>query len=98
MTAGAKQKSSSGKKYTVMDLPRDQAVLYPSLSRSGLRWKQEVKKAGLRNVMVDFTGCHGFCQQGPIVIVEPEDIFYTHVTMEDVPDIVHSHLREGQIC
>ena len=62
--------------------------------RAGL--ETEVKKAGLSDVMVDFTGCHGFCQQGPIVIVEPDNIFYTHVKLEDVSDIVHSHLQHGK--
>ena len=37
-----------------------------------------VKEAGLEDVAVDFTGCHGFCQQGPITVVEPDGIFYTH--------------------
>ena len=50
----------------------------------------------IRDVQVDFTGCHGFCQQGPVVVVEPEGIFYTHVTAADVPDIVNSHLLRGQ--
>lgn len=58
--------------------------------------EQETKRAGLRNVKVDFTGCHGFCQQGPIVVVEPENIFYAHVKLEDVPDIVYSHLLNGK--
>jgi NADH-quinone oxidoreductase subunit F len=51
---------------------------------------------GLNDVEVDFTGCHGFCQQGPIVVVEPEGVFYTHVKVEDATDIVHSHLEEGK--
>ncbi len=55
-----------------------------------------VKQAGLSNVEVDFTGCHGFCQQGPIVVVEPEGIFYTHVKVEDATEIVNSHLKEGK--
>jgi NADH-quinone oxidoreductase subunit F len=58
--------------------------------------EQETKQAGLLNVKVDFTGCHGFCQQGPIVVVEPENIFYTHVKLEHVSDIVHSHLLNGK--
>ncbi len=58
--------------------------------------EQEVEKAGLKNVKVDFTGCHGFCQQGPIAVVEPEGIFYTHVSVEDAAEIVHSHLKEGR--
>jgi NADH-quinone oxidoreductase subunit F len=58
--------------------------------------EKAVKKLGLKGVGVDFTGCHGFCQQGPIAVVEPEGIFYTHVTVDDVPEIVTSHLRDGK--
>ena len=58
--------------------------------------EHEVSRAGLSNIKVDFTGCHGFCQQGPIVVVEPEDIFYTHVKVEDATEIVHSHLKDGK--
>jgi NADH:ubiquinone oxidoreductase subunit F (NADH-binding)/(2Fe-2S) ferredoxin/Pyruvate/2-oxoacid:ferredoxin oxidoreductase delta subunit len=55
-----------------------------------------VAETGLTGVKIDFTGCHGFCEQGPIGIVEPEGIFYTHVTIADVPEIVASHLRDGK--
>lgn len=58
--------------------------------------KTEVARRGLRDVEVDFTGCHGFCEQGPNVIVEPEGIFYTHVQYEDAPEIVTSHFRDGK--
>ena len=58
--------------------------------------KAEVARLGLRDVEVDFTGCHGFCEQGPNVVVEPESIFYTHVQSEDAAEIVHSHLRDGK--
>jgi NADH:ubiquinone oxidoreductase subunit F (NADH-binding)/(2Fe-2S) ferredoxin len=36
------------------------------------------------------TGCHGFCQQGPLVIIEPEGVLYSKVVPEDVPDIWRS--------
>lgn len=55
-----------------------------------------VKVAGLKNVVIDFTGCHGFCQQGPITVVEPDGIFYTHVKPEDAEEIVKSHLAGGK--
>ena len=58
--------------------------------------EKEVAELGLDGVKVDFTGCHGFCQQGPIAFVEPEGIFYTHVSVDDVPEIAHSHLRDGK--
>jgi NADH:ubiquinone oxidoreductase subunit F (NADH-binding)/(2Fe-2S) ferredoxin/ferredoxin len=55
-----------------------------------------VKEEKLNGVKIDFTGCHGFCEQGPVAIVEPEGIFYTHVTVADAPEIVKSHLRDGK--
>jgi len=58
--------------------------------------EKEVAELGLDGVKVDFTGCHGFCQQGPIAFVEPEGIFYTHVSVDDIPEIARSHLRDGK--
>jgi NADH:ubiquinone oxidoreductase subunit F (NADH-binding)/(2Fe-2S) ferredoxin/Pyruvate/2-oxoacid:ferredoxin oxidoreductase delta subunit len=55
-----------------------------------------VAEQGLKGINIDFTGCHGFCEQGPVAIIEPEGIFYSHVTLEDVPEIVTSHLRDGK--
>lgn len=42
------------------------------------------------------TGCHGFCEMGPIVIVYPEGIFYCRVQPEDVKEIVEEHLLKGR--
>ncbi len=55
----------------------------------------EVERLKLSDVEVGFTGCHGFCQQGPNVVVEPDGIFYTHVEPEDASEIAVSHLRDG---
>ncbi len=55
--------------------------------------KKAIAEKGLAGVNVDFTGCHGFCEQGPVAIVQPEEIFYAHVTLADVPEIVESHLQ-----
>ncbi len=41
------------------------------------------------------TGCMGFCQAGPIIVVYPEGIWYAPKTSEDIDEIVASHLREG---
>ncbi len=46
-------------------------------------------------VEVNYTGCHGFCEQGPLVVVEPEGTFYTHVKVEDAKEIVKEHLIKG---
>jgi NADH-quinone oxidoreductase subunit F/NADP-reducing hydrogenase subunit HndC len=49
------------------------------------------------SVEVKFTGCHGMCQQGPIVVVEPEDIFYAKVKTKDVDKIVKQHIQEDKV-
>lgn len=49
------------------------------------------------DVEVKFTGCHGMCQQGPLVVIEPEDIFYAKVETKDVPKIVEDHIHQGKI-
>ncbi len=43
------------------------------------------------------TGCHGFCDQAPLVIIDPGGLFYTHVTPEDIPEIVEQTLKHGEI-
>jgi NADH:ubiquinone oxidoreductase subunit F (NADH-binding)/(2Fe-2S) ferredoxin/NAD-dependent dihydropyrimidine dehydrogenase PreA subunit len=47
-------------------------------------------------VRATFSGCHGCCEQGPIVIVEPEGFFYSQVKPADVDEIVESHLKNNQ--
>ena len=43
------------------------------------------------------TGCHGFCEQGPLVIIEPEGIFYTRVKTSRVEDIIDTTIRKGEV-
>ena len=52
-------------------------------------FESEVKKHSLKaKVDIRATGCHGFCEEGPNVVIYPEEICYTRVTVEDVPEIV----------
>lgn len=49
----------------------------------------EVLQRGLQEeIQVKPVGCHGFCEQGPVVSIEPEKVFYTRVTEDDATDIV----------
>jgi NADH:ubiquinone oxidoreductase subunit F (NADH-binding)/(2Fe-2S) ferredoxin len=43
------------------------------------------------------TGCPGFCEQGPIVVIHPQRIFYTKVKPKDVKEIVSKTLMSGEI-
>ena len=42
------------------------------------------------------TGCFGLCEKGPVVVVYPEETFYTHVTIDDVKEICEEHLLKGR--
>ncbi|MFC1846657.1 NADH-ubiquinone oxidoreductase-F iron-sulfur binding region domain-containing protein [Chloroflexota bacterium] len=48
-------------------------------------------------VHLRITGCHGFCEQGPIVVIEPDNIFYCHITPEDAHEIVSKTLQNGEV-
>jgi NADH:ubiquinone oxidoreductase subunit F (NADH-binding)/(2Fe-2S) ferredoxin/Pyruvate/2-oxoacid:ferredoxin oxidoreductase delta subunit len=43
------------------------------------------------------TGCHGFCEQGPLVVIRPSGIMYAHVATKDVPEIVERTIIGGEI-
>ena len=56
-----------------------------------------IKEHNLSNVKVIQTGCFGLCAKGPIVIIRPEDVFYSLVKPEDAEEIIKTHLIEGKI-
>ena len=58
----------------------------------------EIKKKGLEDeVKVVQTGCFGLCELGPIMIIYPGDVFYSRVTVDDIPEIVEEHLLKGRV-
>jgi NADH-quinone oxidoreductase subunit F len=52
--------------------------------------------AGALRVVDKCAGCHGFCEQGPIVVVQPHNFFYTNVKKEDAAEIVTQTVLKGQ--
>jgi len=58
----------------------------------------ELKSVGLEDkVMLRGTGCHGFCERGPLVVVGPDNILYQKVTPEDVPAVVSETVMNGRV-
>jgi NADH:ubiquinone oxidoreductase subunit F (NADH-binding)/(2Fe-2S) ferredoxin/NAD-dependent dihydropyrimidine dehydrogenase PreA subunit len=56
-----------------------------------------IKEHGYREeVQIVKTGCFGFCEQGPIVKIEPDNIFYVRVHPEDVDEIIKEHIIKGR--
>jgi len=60
-------------------------------------FKDEIERQDLE-IQVDCkqTGCHGFCERGPVIVIGPKEIFYQKVKPSDVPDIVSETLLKGE--
>ena len=54
-------------------------------------------KDNIPNVKVIKTGCFGLCAKGPVIIIKPEDTFYSMVKETDVEDIINMHIKEGKV-
>lgn len=66
--------------------------------RVSVAFQDELAKQGLTGkVDIRRTGCHGFCEKGPIVILYPEEICYLQVQPEDVTEIVTQTIKGGKI-
>lgn len=57
---------------------------------------EEVLQESNQDITLKFTGCHGFCEQGPIIIIRPDNTFYCKVEIDDIHDILES-LEKGTI-
>ncbi|MBN1308332.1 MAG: NADH-quinone oxidoreductase subunit NuoF [Chitinispirillaceae bacterium] len=59
---------------------------------------REIEKKELAHkVEVRPTGCHGFCERGPIVVILPQKICYLRASVEDVAEIVEKTLIKGEL-
>jgi NADH:ubiquinone oxidoreductase subunit F (NADH-binding)/(2Fe-2S) ferredoxin/Pyruvate/2-oxoacid:ferredoxin oxidoreductase delta subunit len=60
--------------------------------------KTELSRHSLEEkVKLCVTGCHGFCEQGPVMVIEPGNIFYCHVTPEDAFEIIYQTVMKGEV-
>ena len=62
--------------------------------------KKRVKKLGLNGkgkVRVNRAGCFDRCDEGPLLVVYPEAVWYTFVDQDDIDEIIASHLQLGKI-
>ena len=63
-------------------------------------FKSALEKRKIKHFAVEAikeTGCHGFCEQGPLVIIEPQGIFYTRVKPKDVDSIIEQSIESTDI-
>ncbi len=59
--------------------------------------QKELERQGLaEEIKIIETGCNGFCAVGPVMLVQPEGIFYQKLKAEDVPHLVEEHFLKGR--
>ncbi len=61
---------------------------------------EEIEKQGLSvnvNIGLKTTGCHGYCENGPLVVLRPQDILYLRVKPKDVAEIVEKTIKGGAV-
>lgn len=63
--------------------------------------KQRTKGLGIAGkagcVRVNSAGCLNRCDEGPVAVVYPDDVWYTYIDKEDIDEIVDEHLLNGRV-
>jgi (2Fe-2S) ferredoxin len=62
--------------------------------------KARIKELGLSGkgrIRINKSGCLDRCEEGPVVVVYPEEIWYTYVDRSDIDEIIDRHLVRGEI-
>ncbi len=63
--------------------------------------KKKVKEEGISSdsnrIRINNAGCMDRCEQGPVIVVYPEAVWYTYVDETDLDEIVEQHLKNGRI-
>ena len=54
-------------------------------------------EAGKEGIHLKKSGCHGFCEIGPLVCIEPLEILYAHVKVEDCDEIIEKTILGGEV-
>ena len=59
---------------------------------------KEIKKQNLQDsVEVKTTGCHGFCERGPIVVIQPQGIFYQRIQLKHIKEVISQTIIKNEL-
>jgi len=58
---------------------------------------KELGIAGAGKVRINSAGCMDRCSEGPVLVVYPDETWYTYVDREDIDEIIDQHLVKGQV-
>lgn len=56
-----------------------------------------LKLAGDGKVRINRAGCLGRCDAGPVIVIYPEETWYTYVDKTDIDEIINEHLVAGRV-
>lgn len=62
--------------------------------------KDRIRALGLKGegkIRINKAGCMDRCDEGPVLVVYPDAVWYTYIDKEDIDEIIESHLVKGQI-
>ena len=62
--------------------------------------KKRIKALGLAGpgeIRINRAGCLGRCDEGPVLVVYPDNVWYQYVDQEDIDEIIEEHLIHGRI-
>lgn len=63
--------------------------------------KNKVKELGISNrnnsIRINSAGCLDRCDEGPVVVVYPEGVWYTFIDESDLDEIIEEHLKNGRV-
>ncbi len=62
--------------------------------------KQRIKQLGLNGegrIRINIAGCLDRCSEGPVLVVYPEEVWYTYMDNSDIDEIISEHLQNGRV-
>jgi (2Fe-2S) ferredoxin len=58
---------------------------------------KDLRLSGPGKVRINQAGCLDRCKEGPVIVVYPEEVWYTYVDREDIDEIIEEHLVNGRV-
>ena len=62
--------------------------------------KDKIKKLNLSGegkIRINNAGCLDRCDQGPVMVIYPDNVWYTYVDKDDIDEIIEEHLQHGRV-
>lgn len=58
---------------------------------------KSLKLSGQGKVRINNAGCLDRCDEGPVIVIYPEETWYTYIDKDDVDEIIEEHLINGRV-